>query len=137
MDKILQDIYILSESGVTVFHRVFDEKLDEQLFGALMSAINSFAEELSKGGLSSFELKDKRFTIKKRNHFIFIASSSKNVKPKKASEEIENIVEKFFKIYQVDILEKWDGDISIFSDFEIQIENSLEETIKKFQKAFW
>ncbi len=137
MEKILQDIYILSENGITVFHRVFDEKLDEQLFGALLSAINSFAEELAKGGLSSFELKDKRFTIIKRNHFLFIASSSKAIKPKKASEELENIIGKFFNIYKADILINWDGDISIFSNFEKQIETSLEETIKKFQKAFW
>jgi hypothetical protein len=51
-------------------------------------------------------------------------------------DEILLIKDKFFEIYGKK-LEKWDGDVNLFSDFETQIEDSLEETIKKFQKAFW
>ena len=36
-----------------------------------------------------------------------------------------------------DELANWEGDVSIFSNFDKEIEDSLEETIKKFQKAFW
>lgn len=137
MGKVLQDIWILSEAGVVIFKRVFDEKLDAQLFGALMSALNSFAEELSKGGLSNFDLSDKRFTILKKHNFLFVANSSKKVKQKKVEQELKVIVDKFFKTYSKDVLESWEGDISIFEEFEIQIESSLEETVKKFQESFW
>ena len=91
MPKLLQDIWILAESGIVVFHRVFDEKVNAQLFGGLMAALNSFAEKLSKGGLSNFELSNKRFSVIKENHFLFIASSSKDINLKKVDQELRII----------------------------------------------
>ena len=102
-----------------------------------MSALNSFAEEIAKGGLSNFQLSNKRFSIRKRHSFIFVASSNPKVKEKKAISEMEVIIEKFFNKFPEDILTDWDSDVSIFDDFEQNIEDSLENTIKKFQKAFW
>ena len=137
MVKVLQDIWIISEGGIVLYHRVFDEKVDDQLFGGLMSALNSFAEELVHEGLSNFELEQKRFTFTKRNGLLFIANSSKKVKDKKVMEELSNIIKRFFELYPKEIFDNWEGDISIFLDFEKEIEDSLEDTIQKFQKAFW
>ena len=137
MVKVIQDCWILTSDGISVFSRLHDESLNEQLFGALMSALNSFAEEIAKGGLSNFQLSNKRFSIRKRNNFIFVASSNPKVKEKKAISEMEVIIEKFFEKYPEDLLNNWDSDVSIFQDFEKSIEDSLESTIKKFQKAFW
>ncbi|TFF84378.1 MAG: hypothetical protein EU552_00740 [Promethearchaeota archaeon] len=135
--KILQDIWILSEAGIVLFHRKYDENLDDQLFGSLLSALNSFAEELVKDGLSNFELKSKRFTLIKTNNLIFIADSSKKVKEKKVMEELKEIVNKFFKLYPPQMLKDWDNDVSIFKKFENEIKESLEDTIDRFRKAFW
>ncbi len=137
MPKLLQDIWIIDESGIVVFHRVFDEKVDAQLFGGLMSALNSFAEQLSKGGLSNFELRKKRFSVINENHFLFIASSSKDVNLKKVDQELRIIAKKFFDLYPKEVLSKSNGEISKFRDFKKEIENSLEDTIRKFRKAFW
>ncbi|MFX0058616.1 MAG: hypothetical protein ACFE85_06130 [Candidatus Hodarchaeota archaeon] len=137
MVKVLQDIWILTENGIVLFHRVFNEKVDDQLFGGLMAALNSFAEELVKTGLSNFELQNKRYTIIKKNNILFIANSSKNVKEKKVAEELNTIIARFFELYPLEILKNWDHDVSIFSDFEKEIKSSLEETVKKLQDAFW
>jgi hypothetical protein len=135
--KVLQDIWIITEGGIVLYHRVFDDKVDDQLFGGLMSALNSFAEELVQEGLSNFELEQKRFTFTKRNNLLFIANSSKKVKEKKVMEELSNIIDRFFELYPKEFVDNWEGDISTFLDFEKEIEASLEETIQKFQKAFW
>ena len=135
--KILQDIWILSEAGIVLFHRIYDENIDDQLFGSLLSALNSFAEEVVKDGLSNFELQNKRFTFLKKNNLIFIANSSKKIKEKKVMEELEDIVEKFFELYPPQLLETWDNDVSIFKNFESQIKDSLEVTIDRLRKAFW
>jgi len=129
--KILQDIWILeSLSGIVLFHRVFDKEMDVHLFGGLMSALNSFAEVLVKEGLSSFELSRKRFAILKRKYYLFIGNSSIKTKEKKLIEELNEIAYKFLKLYN-DILESWHGDISIFTDFESEIQNSLKGEISK------
>ncbi|MFX1392178.1 MAG: hypothetical protein ACFFAH_01265 [Promethearchaeota archaeon] len=136
-NKVIEDIWILSEAGTVIFHRVFDEKVDPQLFGGLMTALNTFAEEISKRGLSNFEMGDKRFTILKRNTFLFIANSDIKIKQKKVIQELNNIIEKFFNRYPKEVLDYWNYDVSLFFPFKSEIENSLVEPIKKFQKAFW
>ena len=102
-----------------------------------MAALNSFAEELVKKGLSNFELQDKRYTLLKKNSILFIANSAKKVKEKKVMQEMLFIASKFFELYSEDFLLKWDHDVSVFMNFEKEIEDSLEDTIKKFQDAFW
>lgn len=133
--KVLRDIWILDKAGIVVFHRTFEE-LDAQLFGGLMSALNSFSKNLSEEGLTSFELSENRFAIHRRNEFLFVGNSANKVKEKRIFEELEVIADKFFNIYG-DILKEWQGDINVFSNFEEHIEDSLEGTINKFEKAFW
>ena len=97
-----------------------------------MSALNLFAEQLSNGGITNFELSNLRFTIIKRNRFIFVANSSNKSKEKKVLNELSRISDKFFELYSEEVLEKWDNDINIFANFKIEIKDSLEETTKKF-----
>lgn len=137
MTKLIQDLWIMDESGIVLFHRVFDEKVDANLFGGLMSALTSFAEEISKGGLSNFELASKKFSLLKKKNYLFIANSSKKHKLKKVSEELENIISKFFDYYQEDVLNNWNGDTNLFSSFAQIIEEYLEEIIERLEKAFW
>jgi hypothetical protein len=136
-NKILRDMWIVSEAGIVVFSRVYEKTLDEQLFGALLTALNSFAEEIAHDGLSNFELSDMRFTILKRAHFVFIANSDKKIKTKKVLQELRTVMDIFFTVYSKETIDNWDNDVSIFSNFEKDIEHSLDDPIKKMEKAFW
>ena len=129
-------MWIISDGGIVVFSRVYEEMLDDQLFGALLTALNSFAEQIAQDGLSNFELGDKRFTILKRSHFIFIANSDKKIKPKKVLQELRAVMDTFFTVYSKETIENWDNDISTFSNFEQDIEDSLDDPIKKWKRHF-
>ena len=128
----LQDIWILSHSGVVLFSRVFETRMEEQFFGALMAALNSLAEHLVSGSLSNFELSGTKFFIKRTNCYIFVVSTSVHVKEKKLKEELEIVIEKFLKVYPDDWFINWDDDISIFECFVDEIEETLENPIKQF-----
>lgn len=136
-NKVIRDIWIVTEGGIVVFSRVYEKTLDEQLFGALLTALNSFAEEIAQVGLSNFELSDMRFTILKKSHFIFIANSDKKIKYKRVLQELRNVMEKFFNVYSKETIDNWDNNISVFSDFDKEIADSLDEPIKKMEEAFW
>ncbi|GAH43637.1 unnamed protein product, partial [marine sediment metagenome] len=73
LPRILIDIWILTDNGIVLYSKVSDQKVNPQLFGALMSALNKFAEKLTDGGISNFEMADLRFVIIKRRRFLFIA----------------------------------------------------------------
>ncbi len=130
MVKLLRDLWILTESGTTVYSRVIDPRVNPQLFGALMSALNTFAEQFTEGGISNFELSSIRFSIIKRNKFLFVANSASKIKVKKIQKELELISEKFFELYPEEMLKKWDSDIGLFDNFVSSIENSLEDDKK-------
>ncbi|MFX0029406.1 MAG: hypothetical protein ACFE8B_09365 [Candidatus Hermodarchaeota archaeon] len=124
--KVLQDIWIVSKSGIVIFHRAFHESVSPQAFGAMMSALNTFAEQLTEGGLSNLELNNKRFTLIKKNNLIFVANSSKQFNQKKVNRELEKLSKKFLKLYSKK-LENYKGQIGAFSQFEALIQDSLED----------
>jgi hypothetical protein len=127
---VLQDVWILHKSGIVVFHRTFKESVSPQLFGAMMSALNTFSEELTDGGLSNFELNNKRFTIIKKHNLLFIANSSKQFNQKKVNRVLEKISKKFLKLYSKD-LENYQGRTGAFSQFKEKIEDVLEDNTEQ------
>lgn len=138
MPKIIKDLWILASTGVTLYSRVADhERINPQLFGALMSALNTFAEKLSNGGISNFEMSNMRFTIVRRRDYLFVGTALNKTKEKKVIDELKTISDKFFEIYSSETLFKWDGDVSIFANFGQFIENSLEKPVDKLKEAFW
>ncbi len=136
MVKVIQDIWIQNIQGIVLFCRVFDEKVESQLFGALMSALNTFAEQISKDGLSQFELSKKRFTILKRYDLLFIGTCDKKSKEQKVMKELETIADRFAETYSNVLTPEWDGNISVFNEFEEKIGGSLEDPLKQFWKDF-
>ena len=126
MPRILIDIWILTDNGIVLYSKVSEQKVNPQLFGALMSALNKFAEKLTDGGISNFEMADLRFVIIKRRRFLFIASSSYKTKEKKVIDDLLLISDQFFKLYS-GILANWDNDVEAFSDFGDYIEQFLEK----------
>ncbi len=102
-----------------------------------MSALNTFAEKLTDGGISNFEMSDLRFVIVKRRNFLFIGSSLNKTKEKKVIDELKRISDVFFEVYS-EILVNWDSDVNYFSDFGDHIDKSLEkQPIKNLKDAFW
>ncbi len=136
MSKLLQDMWIMSQDGTVLFKRVYEEKLNEQLFGGFMSALETFASQMDDKGLSSFEIGQKKFILKKTQKLFFVANFDKKVNPKKASAELESVASKFFATYQVELL-SFRGNIEAFKGFEKQIQDSLEDVVNKFSQAFW
>ena len=122
--------------GTVLFKRVFEEKLNEQLFGGFMSALETFASQLDDHGLSSFEIGQKKFILKKHDNIYFVANFDKKVNPKKAASELEHVADEFIAAYEVELL-SFRGNVEIFKDFERKIQDSLEDVVGKFQQAFW
>ncbi|MBY9020986.1 MAG: hypothetical protein KGD67_08000 [Candidatus Lokiarchaeota archaeon] len=124
MPKILIDFWVLTDNGIVLYSKVSDQKVNPQLFGALMSALNKFAEKLTEGGISNFEMSDLRFVVIKRRNFLFIGSSSNKTKEKKVIDELMLISDQFFNLY-AEILVDWDNNIETFDDFGDYIEKFL------------
>ena len=127
----IEDIIILTKSGITLFQKMRNGQIENQLIGMMMSALNNFAIHLSKGeGISGFEISKLRFTIINKNNLLFVASSSKNSKEKKILKELEYLSKKFFEFYPKEILNNLLIDVDNFSDFEDKINHITEDNFK-------
>ncbi|MFX1592612.1 MAG: hypothetical protein ACFFCL_07960 [Promethearchaeota archaeon] len=122
MKFILEDFWILTKTGALIYHYLAKTTYDKQFFGMILSAINSFAEQISNGGLSSFELANKRFSFIEKNEIIFLGCSVLSLKEKAAKKELHEIIKLFFKLYPKDVMNNWDGEIGMFSTFKSEIE---------------
>ena len=136
MGKVIQELWILTESGIVLYSRVYDKEINDQLFGGFISALNMFVESFKEGALSSLVLQNTRFTFIKREKLIFITNTPKNVKEKKIRQALEAISDRFLQEYG-GILENWDSDISYFTNFESEIQDTLEDPVKEFWQDFW
>ncbi len=126
MPRTLIDFWVLTSNGIVLYSKVSDQKVNPQLFGALMSALNKFAEKLTDGGISNFEMSDLRFVVIKRRSFLFIGSSSNKTKEKKVIDDLLLISDQFFERYS-DQIRDWDNNVEIFSDFGDYIKQFLEK----------
>jgi hypothetical protein len=126
---VLQDILIITDSGKVIASKVTNPQIEEQLFGMLISALSSFAEELADGKLNNLEFCNLRFDIVRKENFLFLGSSSRKIKHKKALKTLENISELFFKYYPKNTLKEWNGTINIFDELDKYIKKSRDELI--------
>lgn len=125
MGRDIQDLWIVRSNGTVLFKRAYDERVDAQLFGGFMTALNVFASKISGSeGIHSFELGNKRFYLVKKIDMMFIGNSRKS---KNAYKELEEISTKFLNTYPIELLDVWNGDLSFFEAFKIQIEDSFEK----------
>ena len=129
MFDILNDILIITESGKVVASKVNNPQIEEQLFGMLMSALTSFAQELTHEQLKCLEFSNLRFDLIKKNGFIFLASSSRKIKHKKVLRVLDHVIDLFFEHYPQEELIKWDGSVNIFQELEDYITKTRDELI--------
>ena len=128
MVKILENIWIVTTTGSVIYHRKYDPVIDEQLFGAIISSLNTFAEKgLFEDSISNFVISDKILYLKKKNNILFVSDISEKKKEKKLIRELDKVIEKFFNLFPPNIFINWDGDINKFESFEKEIEESLKE----------
>jgi hypothetical protein len=120
---IIQDLWISLKSGIVLFSYVKNEKINPDLFGAMIAALDSYAKNLSEGGLCNFDLGEMKITLLEKNNLIFIANSSKKIKIQKIEEEINKIAKRFFELYPKTYFNKVYAQTHLFNDFKNELNN--------------
>lgn len=119
MGKIVKELWIITENGTVLFHHALYSSVDPDIFGGLMSALNSFSEVLTEGGLANIDLDYNSFYFFQKKDIIFIANCFQEIKEKKIMQILNRIAIKFYKVYNKEIKEGKHtlGQISSFADF--------------------
>ena len=129
MFDILQDILVITRIGKVLISKIKNPQIEKDLLGKLVSALDTFCEDLSHEELRQFEFSNLRFDIIKKKDIIFLGSSSKNVKHKKVLKVLRYIIDLFFERYSEEYLNNWNGNIDLFRELEEYIAKTRDEMI--------
>ena len=114
---VLEDVWIVTQGGITCWNKQEHFFERGQLIGMLMCALNALSKRMTKLELHNFEVGKKRFYILKGSELIFVGTSRIEVDQKIAEEQLEQIRDKFFKNYSKETFVNWNNDIGPFYSF--------------------
>lgn len=136
--RIVNEIWIITSSGVTLFNLSKDEKIDPLLFGGFFSAIQSFVKTLGESTLKTLIIGNAKITVYQgKGGYLFVSRSAQKTKDDSIMEYLKLIESKFFEHYEV-MLDRPILDINLFKDFGKIIEEIFEDTPEKRTiKALW
>ncbi|MDD1778031.1 MAG: hypothetical protein LUQ65_07655 [Candidatus Helarchaeota archaeon] len=120
-------VWIIHKDGKCLLFREYAElNIDEQLFSGFLVAILAFSKEISNRQLKSLNLEDLTLYYKhnQSNKLIFVIAADSKERESRVREKIDRIEERFILKFG-EILPEWSGDISIFSDFEPELDSIL------------
>ena len=135
MDNVIDDLWIVSNDGIVLFSNN-DHTFDDNLFGAFLSAINSFVKEFSNDMLRNFEISDKRYVLIKEQNLLFVASTSNSVSDKSLKIQMNQIIERFLQLYPQEFFKTWNYDTNEFEKFELETETLPSNDLEEFLEAF-
>jgi len=104
---LIDEFWIIKPDGTTILNERKDLAINEQLFGGLLVAINSFLLEIGLDECQSIITNNSKLTIlySKNPSLIFIARSNPNSSEKIVNEKLKTIKSKFlthFKNWAID-----------------------------------
>ena len=139
MHKI-SEIWIINETGIPLFNRSIDEKIDVLLFGGFLSAIQTFIKSsFQEEKLDRLVLGDSKlsFFYIEEYHIFIVLRTNKKVKDKDIDKFLELIKDLFISNYK-DKLEQKYYDMAEFSGFSEILEEKFDEgaVVKRMKNWF-
>lgn len=136
--RVVNEIWIINSSGITLFNLSKDENIDPLLFGGFFSAIQAFAKTLGESSLKTIVIGDSKLTVYQgKEGYLFVSRSSQKIKDDQIISKLKLVELNFFDQYKK-ILENPVVDPSAFQGFGVVIEEIFSDTPEKRTiEALW
>jgi hypothetical protein len=111
---IVEEIWVVSNSGITLFNQNTDVAVDRQIFGAFLYSITQFASNLTNNDLKCLDMGDNRITFCRctETGILIVCKSSNKIKKASIFEYMEKIRKSIITNVGKE-LSLWNGDESI------------------------
>ena len=135
---MIDEIWIINTNGITLCNLSKEDRIDPQLFGGFISAIENFIKSLGYKQINSILLGESKIMFYHGEWgLIFISRSGKKVKEQSIIKGLKLVEQKFLGQYK-DVLENWRGDQDLFSKFGDIIKEIFEDNPEKLiEKSLW
>ncbi len=136
--RVIDEIWIINANGITLFNLSKDDRIDPQLFGGFISAIESFIKSLGYKEINAMSLGESKIMFYHGDQsLMFISRSGKKVKEKLIIKGLKLVEQKFLEHHQ-ETLKNWNSDPDIFARFGEIIKEIFEDNPEKLvEKSLW
>jgi len=136
--RIVNEIWIITPGGITLFNLSKDETIDPLIFGGFFSAIQSFVKTLGESTLKTLVIGNSKITVYQgKEGYLFVSRSPQKIKDDSVMDYLKLVETKFFEQYGL-ILDGPIPDTNIFKKFGDIIKEIFEDTPeKRTVKALW
>jgi hypothetical protein len=134
----ISELWIVNDSGLCLFHDSPELELDPFLFSGFITAINNISISKTTYEISDIEMKNHwlLFIRDTKTDLLFIARSKDLNNKKRIMSVLQQIHERFFKQFPPEMIEHWNGDLSVFKPFKQDLEGFFKDKIAK-TKDMW
>ena len=119
MEPILNEIYVLSDTGTSLFSWSSDPNKREggfELLSGFLSALNIFAKSEKGEVMKELTLEQTTFLFQKLDQVIFVITTNEQKQKALLQLLLVDIIEAFNKEY-ADVIVKFDGNVGVFENF--------------------
>lgn len=112
---VLEELWIVEQTGLTLYNQAVETNVNSQLFGSFMAAVNQLASQLGQGKFDSVDFGDYKltFTHCADTNVMIIARSDPKVKDARIRAYLGKIREDFIVKF-CETLKEWDGNVDVF-----------------------
>ncbi len=131
----IYEILEIKNTGECLYHKAFREsEVDPQLFSGILIAVKDLAREIGLLEIEDISMRSLKKEKDKLRYFfepgpgcLTVVSADRNVNKVEIREYLLKLHKIFLGKYFQRIIENWNGNISIFEKFDIDIENIFKE----------
>jgi len=131
----IYEILEIKDTGECLYHKAFREsKIDPQLFSGILIAVKDLAREIGLLEIEDISMRSLKKEKAKLRYFfepgpgcLTVISADRKVNKVEIREYLLKLHKIFLGKHFLRIIDKWNGNISIFEKFDIDIENLFKE----------
>ncbi|MFQ6123260.1 MAG: hypothetical protein ACE5R6_01455 [Candidatus Heimdallarchaeota archaeon] len=132
----IYEILEIKDTGECLYHKAFREsEVDPQLFSGILVAVKDLAREIGMLEIEDISMRSLKKEKAKLRYFfepgpgcLTVISADRNVNKAEIREYLLKLHKIFLGKHFQRVIDNWNGNISIFEKFDIDIENILKES---------
>ncbi|MFX1462713.1 MAG: hypothetical protein ACFFBF_06650 [Promethearchaeota archaeon] len=121
MMKYLQDFLVILETGEVIFSKITNIKVEEQIFGAMISALRTFYSQTLEGQICTIKGTQYIINIFSKEHIQFIGITPRHIGRKQSLQELKSLAHKFLKKYSKSVKKNGLINVHIYEDFNYDL----------------
>ncbi|MFX0023237.1 MAG: hypothetical protein ACFE9S_13000 [Candidatus Hermodarchaeota archaeon] len=124
MSPMLDELWVFSRAGVPIVDFSKEGKVDKRFLGFFISAIKAFSKKISGRELKGFNIGHNKYSCIHcmDDEIVLVCRSPLDVN-KKNIQKICSVIGKMFeKMFSIDDITKWNGNIDFFNEFQHKID---------------